>query len=157
MAAEQVLGIPLVRELVLAKLGTELVGVQSAINLGRTGVWGQETQTILDRYYESLREPWEPPAVSTLPRVTVAVLKEACRHSGLRLTGAKQALLHRLHPLSLPPRARHRLRVELMFTRTRRLQRDLGRLRPLVQELKCTLRGRIVLYDGRGRVMTYFK
>ena len=150
---ELVLENPLIRKTIFDKLDMrKLQGIQSIACVAVSGALGSvhDTKTAVNEYWETLRTSFEPLPVSSHKVVTVALLKRVCKEAGVAVSGTKTELLQRLHPLSMPPRTRKRIRRQVMMARMFDVSRRIRKLRVLAKECGAHISGRLTMNTYTG-------
>lgn len=145
---------PMLQSIIFRSMKPTLAGVRAVVRLALSGALGhsEETRQALDRYWETMRRPDEPPALSTHKKITVALLRSAARHAGLPVSGTKSQLLARMQPLSMPPCTMKRIRSVVFATKVAELADQVQKLARLAQKNQHLLIGKLTVYQ-RHRCM----
>lgn len=140
---------PMMQSVVFRNVRRTLSGIRAVVRLARSGALGsfEDTMHALNRCWETMRRPDEPPALSTHKKITVPLLRNAARHAGLPVSGTKAELLARLKPLSMPPCTMKRVRSVLFASHVAHVAYQIQKLARLAKKNQHLMTGRLVIYQ----------
>ena len=129
-----VMAIPDLQRLIFEKIGSDIPSIRTKINFAASGFLAPTPMQANAQLKHAFLADYQPaqsgdlPALITFPKLTIPILKKACKEAELATGGIKQDLLDRLKengfPLCIPPKEMARLQRDERNRQWRERERE---------------------------------